>query len=146
MIREKRFTLAADPTKTYVPPTAKEAVPFLNFSPLQNAIARLEKAATTFSTLQNAGERSGTGLEALNRVIYRMEQYLLSDKGLPRRAWYRHTIYAPGCYTGYGVKTLPGIREAIEQRNWPEAQEQIGIAATALDGYSAALEEVSKGL
>ena len=61
---------------------------------------------------------------------------MLSDNGLPRRVWYRHTIYAPGFYTGYGVKTLPGIREAIEQRNWKEAQEQIGIAAAVLRKFT----------
>ena len=54
------------------------------------------------------------------------------DGGLPKRPWYRHTIYAPGYYTGYGVKTLPGIREAIEQRNWKEAQEQIEIVSKAI--------------
>jgi N-acetylated-alpha-linked acidic dipeptidase len=59
----------------------------------------------------------------------------MTDTGLPRRPWYRHTIYAPGYYTGYGVKTLPGIREAIEQRNWKEAQEQIEIAAQAIKRY-----------
>jgi N-acetylated-alpha-linked acidic dipeptidase len=70
--------------------------------------------------------------DAVNQALYKAEQQLLSDNGLPRRPWYRHTIYAPGFYTGYGVKTLPGIREAIEQRNWKEAQEQINVAAAVL--------------
>lgn len=54
------------------------------------------------------------------------------NTGLTRRAWYKHTLYAPGLYTGYGVKTLPGIREAIEQRNWEEAQQQIGVDAKTI--------------
>lgn len=62
----------------------------------------------------------------------------------PRRPWYKHTIYAPGFYTGYGVKTLPGIREAIEQRNWPEAQEQIEIAGKALRDYAGQVDAASK--
>jgi N-acetylated-alpha-linked acidic dipeptidase len=70
------------------------------------------------------------------------EQQLLSDNGLPRRPWYRHVIYAPGFYTGYGVKTLPGIREAVEQRNWREAQEQIGIAAKVLEKFAAYLGRI----
>jgi N-acetylated-alpha-linked acidic dipeptidase len=57
---------------------------------------------------------------------------LLIENGLPRREWYKHSIYAPGFYTGYGVKTLPGIREAIEQRNWNEAQQQIAVDAKAI--------------
>jgi N-acetylated-alpha-linked acidic dipeptidase len=67
-----------------------------------------------------------------NQSLYQAEQQLLSETGLPRRSWYKHTIYAPGFYTGYGVKTMPGIREAIEQRNWKEAQEQIGVDAKAI--------------
>ena len=62
---------------------------------------------------------------AFNQSLYRAEQQLLNETGLPRRSWYKHVLYAPGYYTGYGVKTMPGIREAIEQRNWNEAQEQI---------------------
>jgi len=63
--------------------------------------------------------------DEFNQSLYRAEQQLLNEPGLPRRAWYKHVLYAPGYYTGYGVKTMPGIREAIEQRNWNEAQEQI---------------------
>ena len=70
--------------------------------------------------------------DAFNKYLYRAEQQLLNETGLPRRAWYKHTLYAPGFYTGYGVKTLPGVREAIEQRNWKEAQEQILTDATTI--------------
>lgn len=116
MIKEKRYVLAADPTKTYVPPVAKEAVPFINFSSLQNAISALEKSATTFADLYAANPKPNTNLNKLNELLYQAEQKLLSPNGLPRRPWYKHTIYAPGFYTGYGVKTLPGVREAIHCR------------------------------
>jgi N-acetylated-alpha-linked acidic dipeptidase len=76
----------------------------------------------------------------LNKQLYKAEQALLTKDGLPRRGWYRHAIYAPGFFTGYGVKTLPGITEAIEQRNWKEAQEQIEIAAAAIGNLSAYLD------
>jgi N-acetylated-alpha-linked acidic dipeptidase len=69
------------------------------------------------------------------------ERKLITDAGLPRRAWYRHQIYAPGYFTGYGVKTVPGIREAVEQRNWKEAQENIDIISTVVDGYTAHVQQ-----
>ena len=70
----------------------------------------------------------------------------MTESGLPRRPWYRHTIYAPGFYTGYGVKTLPGVREAIEQRNWKEAQEQIEIVTKAIENYTQEVASASKVL
>ena len=79
----------------------------------------------------------------LNKLTYRAEQSL-TGKGLPRRPWYVHQIYAPGFYTGYGVKTLPGIREAIEQRNWEEVDEQMKITAEAIDRYSDELAKIRK--
>jgi len=69
---------------------------------------------------------------------------LLTKDGLPRRGWYKHAIYAPGFFTGYGVKTLPGVREAIEQRNWKEAQEQIEIAAAAVINLSVYLDAAAR--
>ncbi len=139
LIAEKKYVLAADPTEVYHAPTAKEPVPYLDFSSLQNALAALEKAANSNATAI-AKQQGSAGL---NQALYKAEQVLLSPNGLPRRAWYRHTIYAPGFYTGYGVKTLPGIREAIEQREWKEAQEQIKITAAAIQdlaNYLAAIK------
>jgi N-acetylated-alpha-linked acidic dipeptidase len=139
LIAEKKYVLAADPTEVYHAPTAKEPVPYLDFSSLQNALTALEKAANSNATAI-AKQQGSAGL---NQALYKAEQVLLSPNGLPRRAWYRHTIYAPGFYTGYGVKTLPGIREAIEQREWKEAQEQIKITAAAIQdlaNYLAAIK------
>jgi N-acetylated-alpha-linked acidic dipeptidase len=75
-------------------------------------------------------------------LLQRLEQQLTSRQGLPGRPWFRHMIYAPGLYTGYGVKTLPGIREAIEQRRWSEAEEFIKVTAATLNAYS---EQLSRG-
>ena len=123
---------------------AKEAVPYINFSSLQNAVSALEKSASSFAELTAANPKPNTNITTLNQLLYQAEQKLLSPTGLPRRPWYKHTIYAPGFYTGYGVKTLPGIREAIEQRNWKEAQEQIEIAAKAIEAYSKEVEAANK--
>ncbi len=144
LIAEKRFVHAADPTKAFRAPEPKGPVPYLDFSPLQNAIARLEKVSKTYadaSTLQNIQPDQ---LEALNAILYKSEQQLLTADGLPRRPWYRHTIYSPGYYTGYGVKTLPGVREAIEQRNWEEAREQIRVVSEALGSFASRIEDAIK--
>ena len=69
--------------------------------------------------------------------MYKIERSLIYEQGLPRRAWYKHQIYAPGYYTGYGVKTLPGIREGIEERHWNEAQDRIEIVSQTLQKYIA---------
>jgi N-acetylated-alpha-linked acidic dipeptidase len=109
---------------------------------LQNAFIRLEKATQTLSELLSKPSLTDAEKNRINKKLYRAEQQLLTKEGLPRRGWYRHTIYAPGFYTGYGVKTLPGIREAIEQRDWKEAQEQIEIAATVLSNFASYVENI----
>jgi N-acetylated-alpha-linked acidic dipeptidase len=77
----------------------------------------------------------------LNMLLYKAERSLIDPDGLPRRPWYKHEIYAPGYYTGYGVKTLPGIREAIEQRNWKEAQDNIEIVSKVLQAYNTQVQD-----
>ena len=144
LIQENRYVLAKDPSEKFIPPVRKDAVPFLNFSSLQNAIASLEKACTQFTELQTANPKPNTNLNALNKILYQAEQKLLIAKGLPRRPWYKHAIYAPGLYTGYGVKTIAGVREAIEQRSWTEAQEQIEVVAKTLEAYTAEVDAASK--
>ncbi|MFN8342639.1 MAG: transferrin receptor-like dimerization domain-containing protein [Cyclobacteriaceae bacterium] len=142
LIAERRYVLANDPTKPLLPPSKKEPVPYLNFAELQNALAALEKSAAQFSEALAAHPKSAN-LARVNQLLFTSERKLLAD-GLPRRPWYRHTIYAPGFYTGYGVKTLPGIREAIEQRNWTEAQEQTAIVTRTLQGFVAHVQEATR--
>jgi N-acetylated-alpha-linked acidic dipeptidase len=144
LIRNRLYTLAADPREKKTAPTAKSEVPYLDFSPLQNAVAEMEKSSNRLAEKWTNTIADGNDQGALNRKLYQAEQQLLTETGLPRRGWYRHTLYAPGFYTGYGVKTMPGVREAIEQRNWKEAQEQIGIAAQAITRFSGYLQEIAK--
>ncbi|HYK82201.1 MAG TPA: M28 family metallopeptidase [Gemmatimonadales bacterium] len=132
------FSATADPRLVTVPPPHLEVPPSLDFAPLEGALDVLTRVAAryerAFAKAQAAGGRAfeGPAAGALNATLLRSERALLSPQGLPRRPWYRHAIYAPGFYTGYGVKTLPGVREAIEQRNWKEADEQIRVLATTL--------------
>ncbi len=121
-----------DPTKKYILPSVKSEVPYLDFSPLQNAIIGLGTSVDRLNIVIQNNIKENKASAAFNQSLYRAEQQLLIETGLPRRSWYKHSLYAPGFYTGYGVKTMPGIREAIEQRNWKEAQEQIEVDAKAL--------------
>ncbi len=147
-VAERRFELAADPKQTFVAPKAKPAVPFLNFAPLQNAAAALKKSAAAYA---KAGKDGASPLEpgarkALDEALLGTERALTRPEGLPLRPWYVHQVYAPGLYTGYGVKTLPGVREAIEERRWDEAQRQIGAAAAALEACAARIDAARAAL
>ncbi|MDE3235081.1 MAG: M28 family peptidase [Bacteroidota bacterium] len=141
LIKSKQYDLAADPMKKLAAPAVKEEVPFIDFSPLQNALAAFEKSCAHAAEAWQKALQSGN-TQQFNEALYKAEQQLLSDNGLPRRSWYKHTLYAPGFYTGYGVKTMPGIREAIEQRNWTEAQQQIQVDAAAIQKLSNYLDKL----
>ncbi len=82
--------------------------------------------------------------KTLNEILYKSERALANSEGLPRRSWFKHQIYAPGFYTGYGVKTLPAVREAVEQRNWKEAREQILIVAKIIENFAAEIDKATK--
>jgi N-acetylated-alpha-linked acidic dipeptidase len=144
MIKEKLFDLSKDPTKEYNSPKAKEVVPFLNFSSLENALMRLKNATEEYQkAYSKSTQLSADKQDQLNQILYKAERSLIQSNGLPRRPWYRHQVYAPGYYTGYGVKTLPGIREAIEERHWQEAQDNIEIVAKTLNAYSGEVEQAT---
>ena len=136
IINSGGYKVGKDPTKKFISPEIKSDDPYLDFSPLQNALVDLKKSADSLKVVFGNKVKNNSASVAFNQSLYQAEQQLLSEKGLPRRGWYRHTIYAPGYYTGYGVKTMPGIREAIEQRNWKEAQEQILVDANAITKLS----------
>ena len=141
LIREGVLKAASDPKEPFVPPNPKDPVPYLNFAPLQNALSTLQNATKELALALNVMDSSGRHLpleaeQSIDAIFMKAEQSLTRKEGLPRRPWYVHEIYAPGFYTGYDVKTLPGVREAIEQRNWKEANEQIEVVASVLDNYA----------
>jgi N-acetylated-alpha-linked acidic dipeptidase len=145
LLAENAFKLASDPTETELPPERESPVPFLNFAPLDNALIRLRKSAKASDeacarAVQSDSEAGHVQRVRLNNLLQGVEQTLLHPLGLPNRSWYCHMIYAPGLHTGYGVKTLPGVREAIEQRRWQEAEQYIGIVAAVLDVCSGRLD------
>jgi N-acetylated-alpha-linked acidic dipeptidase len=138
LLNTSYYVYANDPTKTLVNPPTKEDVPFLDFSSLENSLLKLQETTEVYQRMLASNQGlSQLAEQQVNILIYQSERKLLLPDGLPNRQWYKHAIYAPGYYTGYGVKTLPGIREAIEGRKWTEAQQQIAEAAKVIDAYNA---------
>src|SRR5579872_117794 len=120
--------------KTYVAEIKKQAGDKVNLKPVLDQLAKIDTDSTTYEdALSKAVSRdSATQLAKANEVLFHTERALTLPKGLPHRDWYKHQIYAPGLYTGYGVKTLPGIREAAEASNWTEANQEVGDVAEVL--------------
>jgi N-acetylated-alpha-linked acidic dipeptidase len=151
MTDEGVFKLASDPEQAYLPPAVPDDVPRLDFAPLTEASARLARSAKAYdlaflrAAASNFMLPSGEVSE-LNVLLQGVEQSLLSKAGLPGREWYQHMLYAPGAYTGYAVKTLPAVREAIELRRWPDAIAYIPVVAEALNAASRRLDEAATKL
>ena len=141
LIKDNIYDLAKDPTLGFATPKAKGSVPYLDFSKIDNAMVQVKARAESLkSSLVSPEKINPSKIVSLNKILFQAEQQLLFAKGLPRRPWYKHMIYAPGFYTGYGVKTMPAIREGIEERNWKEAQEYIEIVASTLMQFSESLQ------
>lgn len=145
LIADDAFRLARDPAQTYGDPTPLQSVPRIDFAALDDAVDRLTRSAKTY---EDRFAATADGLSAERRarlmgVMGTIEQTLTPENGLPGRPWYRNLVYAPGRMTGYGAKTLPGIREAIEDQRWSDAASYLRLTAEALNAYRARLDEAS---
>jgi N-acetylated-alpha-linked acidic dipeptidase len=151
-LEEGMFKATFDPRRPTVAPDREEVPPHMNFAPMQNAIDSLNRSARHYqqalSTKQASlgDDRFSAKIAALNRELMDSERKLTNDDGLPRRSWYKHLLYAPGIYTGYGVKTVPGVREGIEQKRYAEAEQEIVRVAKALQDESALIESAAREL
>jgi N-acetylated-alpha-linked acidic dipeptidase len=153
-IEEGVFTATADPKKTFVSPKPEGIPPYLNFAPLDNATDALTQSAQRYrKAVEKANANGGAvlasaSLSSLNALLIQSERKLTSPQGLPGRDWYKHEIYAPGVYTGYGVKTIPAVRESIEQKKWKLADQSIievgRILADEAALISSAADELEK--
>jgi N-acetylated-alpha-linked acidic dipeptidase len=142
------FTATARTLRGYVDEIEKARkeiadAPPIDLAPIRTALDRLDKAAAAYNKAA-LGDRA-TALPAdklaeLNRLLYTSERAFRHEAGLPRRPWFKHLAYAPGFYTGYGVKTLPGIREGIEQKQWDEARSFVPIVARAIDALASQVD------
>jgi N-acetylated-alpha-linked acidic dipeptidase len=148
-IEEGVFSGTNDPRRPTVAPPHADVPPFLNFAPLDNAADSLTRSAERYQAALKkawpAGVPAAT-LAGVNQKLKESERRLTTADGLPRRPWYKHMIYAPGVYSGYGVKTLPGVREAIEERMWAEADSEIVRAAIVLNSESALIDSAAAEL
>ncbi len=146
---DKVYQAVDDPTqKWWTAPPRLGPVPYLDFSPLQNAVAALKSSAAAYAKTMAAATAGGKEpapevQQRLDDVLMKTERALTTPAGLPRRGWYVHQIYAPGFYTGYGVKTLPAVREAIEQRQWQEAGEQMSVVAGAITAFAKEIDKAT---
>lgn len=137
-IEEGAFIATTDPREKTVPPLIEEVPPFINFAPLENAMSSLHKSADRYQkALEKLQSANKPIPKSTNKKLIESERKLTHADGLPKRPWFKHQIYAPGLYTGYGVKTIPAVREAIEQKKWKEAEEQIVKVAKVIEGEAA---------
>jgi N-acetylated-alpha-linked acidic dipeptidase len=148
-LRQARaFELASDPTEPVAAPASEADVPYLDFAPLDNAMLHLQRAARSYDQALAEAEKQGLSLGPrrlqLDGVLQGLEQTLTSERGLPGRPWYKHLIYAPGRNTGYSVKTIPGVREAIEDANFQEAEQYVTVTAQALERYCTRIEAAAE--
>ncbi len=141
LIEEGMYAAAADPKEPLVVQDKKEEAPYFNFAPLQNELKKMKKLSMGLKNI-NPADIDQSSLKQLNEMLYTSERALTREEGLPGREWFRHQIYAPGFYTGYGVKTLPRVREAIEQSEWDEVDQQIQILAEVMTGFNQHLEKI----
>jgi N-acetylated-alpha-linked acidic dipeptidase len=152
-IEEGAFAANDDPRHKTVLPALEAVPPFLDLAPLQNGLAALQTASArydkAFAKESNGSISARLSLKALNADLIAVERSLTLSDGLPGRSWFQNQIYAPGLYTGYGVKTLPGVRESIEQKQWKLAQEQIvrvgGVLENAGERIQSATAELERG-
>jgi len=150
-IEEGLFQATFDPRRPIVPPPKEDVPPHLNFAPMDNAIDLLEKSAGRYAAAADSALSSDEPLpadavRALNQKLKESERRLTSPEGLPRRPWFKHLLYAPGVYTGYDVKTVPGVREAIEQKRYAEANDEIVRVARALENEAALVDSAASDL
>ncbi|MGE3959721.1 MAG: M28 family metallopeptidase [Vicinamibacterales bacterium] len=145
------FAAVNDPKRPRPIPAVEEVPPALNFAPIENASSALTRAAERYRAALRALDARTPGLDAprlrtVNARLIQAERQFIDAAGLPRRPWYRHLLYAPGFYTGYGVKTLPGVREAIEQKRYAEAEREVVRVAAAVDRVTALINEGASAL
>jgi N-acetylated-alpha-linked acidic dipeptidase len=138
------YKAAADPKKISVPPPVDVVPPYFNFAPLDQASDDLTAAAAAYEKAFTAHAESAD--PKVNALLLETEHALTDPTGLPNRPWFEHMIYAPGFFTGYGVKTLPAVREAIEQKQWSTVDPQIARTAAAIEREADKLTAATKVL
>jgi N-acetylated-alpha-linked acidic dipeptidase len=140
--REGDFKLSSEPYDPTVAPADKGVTPLIDMLPLQNAVDHLKRAAGDADSVLAGEDKLPPATQArIDASLANIAQLLLDPQGLPGRPWFKNLIYAPGTLTGYGAKTLPGVREAIEQRRFDDARTYVQRTAAVIEYYAARLDQ-----
>ena len=149
-IEEGLFSATSDPKETFVPPQREDVPAYLNFAPLDSGLDALSRGAERYqralAKAQQTGGAAQASVQAVNRMLILSERRLTSPEGLPGRPWFKHQLYAPGFYTGYGVKTIPAVREAIELGRWKQADAAIAHVGRVLQDEAAVIDRAAAEL
>jgi len=151
-IEEGVFKASNDPRQPMVAPNVETVPPHLNFAPIENAAEEVTRSAAEYrkafeEASANGGARlTSSSLAEVNHLLIQSERKLTNSEGLPNRPWFKHQLYAPGFYTGYAVKTVPAVREAIEQKQWKQADEAIVVVAGVLRDEAALISSAAAKL
>jgi N-acetylated-alpha-linked acidic dipeptidase len=151
-LKEGVFNAVADPRKTSVPPPHESDPPYMNFAPLKNGVEAIKRSAeryeSAFAKAQGEGAPalSPQVVSSLNADLLKIQRTFLTERGLPERPWFKHQVYAPGAYTGYGAKPIAAVREYMDEKKWAEAEAQVPIVAKVLNDVAAAIDKATDDL
>jgi N-acetylated-alpha-linked acidic dipeptidase len=151
-LSEGLFGAVADPTKTSVPPPHENVPPFMNFAPLKNGVEAVKKSAERYQAALANAQKDGakdipsSDLAAVNLNLMTIQRTFLTQLGLPRRPWFKHAIYAPGAYTGYGAKPMAAVREYMDEKKWAEADAQVPALGKVLQDVAVAIDSATDQL
>jgi N-acetylated-alpha-linked acidic dipeptidase len=151
-LQEGVFSAVADPRKVSVPPPQEAVPPYMNFAPLKNAVESLKKSADRYQSAVAKTQADGAPalspqvLASVNTSLLRVQRAFLSERGLPERPWFKHQVYAPGAYTGYGAKPLAAVREYMDKKQWKDADAQVPNVAKVLEDVATAIGKAAEQL
>lgn len=151
-LKEGVFTATSDPRKPTLPPPAEAVPPFMNFAPLKNGQEALRRSAERYGEALKKWQEAGSpplpqpAVDTLNRDLVQIQRTFLSERGLPERPWFKHQVYAPGAYTGYGAKPIAAVREYMDQKKWKEAEAQVPGVGKVFENVAAAIDKAAEDL
>jgi N-acetylated-alpha-linked acidic dipeptidase len=151
-LKEGVFSAVADPHKTSVPPPHETTPPYMNFAPLKNGVEAIKHSAERYQAAFAKAQADGAtafspqSLNVLNTDLLKIQRTFLTERGLPERPWFKHQVYAPGAYTGYGAKPIAAVREYMDEKKWAEAEGQVPTVAKVLEDVAAAINKATDDL
>lgn len=149
-LKEGVFKAIADPRKTLVPPPVEVVPPYMNFAPIKNGVDSLKRSAERYAAAVShldddaMGKLTAEQRDRLNQDLLRIQRVFLTERGLPERPWFKHQVYAPGAYTGYGAKPIAAVREYMDQKRWKEAEAEVPMVGQVLENVATAINQAAE--